>query len=161
MSRRSVSAACKQCLSTCAVCRETSKGSGADQIELFFFFFFWELSIQQRKTTEDTWCAGSERSGEEKKQQRIPEKAQVLPTSDLMLIPLFYLLGLVLLTRCPAQQLPSPVVRKKIKEKRKTEKTPPVWRPEELSALLFPFISLARIYILIESWCLSQTILAE
>ena len=29
------------------------------RVSFFSFSFFWELSIQQTKTTEDTWCAGS------------------------------------------------------------------------------------------------------
>lgn len=87
MSRRSVSAACKQCLSACAVCRETSKGSGADQSEFFFFFFFLgAVNTPDKDHRRYVMCRKLERWWGKKNSSESLRMARVLPTSDLMLI---------------------------------------------------------------------------
>ena len=92
MSRRSVSAACKQCLSACAVCRETSKGSGADQSEFFFLFLFsgsCQYSRQRPQKIRDVQEARE--VVRKKKQQRIPENgpspADLWPYANFLILP--------------------------------------------------------------------------
>lgn len=105
MSWRSVSAPCKQCLSACRVSKKLQRcGCGPDQ-------FLWELSIHQTDMQKTCDVQEAREAVSEAEEMRPVCKslwmAWILPTSDLLLIPLFRPLGLTPESRC--------------------KKTPPAW----------------------------------